>query len=47
MEGAGILTPVLGYLIDHFGFHTSFTVSSVAIVSALIVCSAILWLSRR
>ena len=47
MEGTGILTPILGYLIDHFGFHTSFTVSSVAIVSALIVCSAILWLSRR
>jgi len=47
MEGTGILTPILGYLIDHFGFHTSFTVSSVAIVSVLIVCSAILWLSRR
>ena len=47
MEGTGILTPVLGYLIDHFGFHTSFTISSVAIVSVLIICSVILRLSRR
>ena len=47
MEGTGILTPILGYLIDHFGFHTSFTVSSVAIVITVIVCSAILRLSRR
>ena len=47
MEGTGILTPVLGYLIDHFGFHTSFTISSAAILATLIVCSSILWLSRR
>jgi len=47
MEGTGILTPILGYLIDHFGFHTSFTISSVAIVSVLIICSVILRLSRR
>ncbi len=47
MEGTGVLTPVLGYLIDHFGFHTSFTISSTAILATIIVCSAILWLSRR
>jgi hypothetical protein len=47
MEGTGILTPVLGYLIDHLGFHTSFTISSAAILATLIVCSSILWLSRR
>jgi len=47
MEGTGILTPALGYLIDHLGFHTSFTISSAAIVVALVVCSSILWLSRR
>jgi len=47
MEGTGILTPVLGYLIDHFGFHTSFTIGSAAILATLIVCSSILWLSRR
>jgi FHS family glucose/mannose:H+ symporter-like MFS transporter len=47
MEGTGILTPVLGYLIDHFGFHTSFTISSAAILTTLILCSSVLWLSRR
>jgi len=47
MEGAGILTPALGYLIDHFGFNVSFTIGSAAILTTLIVCSAILWLSRR
>ena len=47
MEGTGVLTPALGYLIDHLGFHTSFTISSTAIVVALVVCSSILWLSRR
>ena len=47
MEGTGVLTPILGYLIDHLGFHTSFTISSAAIIATIIVCSAILWLSRR
>ena len=47
MEGNGVLTPLLGYLIDQFGFNTSFTISSVAIMATLIVCSAILWMSRR
>jgi len=47
MEGAGILTPVLGYLIDNFGFYSSFTFSSIAIVATVVVCSTLLWLSRR
>ncbi len=47
MEGTGVLTPVLGYLIDQLGFLTSFTISSAAIMVALVVCSSILWLSRR
>ena len=47
MEGTGVLTPILGYLIDHLGFHTSFTISSAAIIATIIVCSTILWLSRR
>ncbi len=47
MEGTGVLTPVLGYLIDNFGFYTSFTISSAAIVIVLTVCSSLLWLGRR
>jgi len=47
MEGTGILTPLLGYSIDRFGFPTSFVISSAAIAATLVVCSSILWLSRR
>jgi MFS family permease len=47
MEGTGVLTPLLGYLIDHLGFYTTFTYSSAAIMAILAVCSAILWLTRR
>ncbi len=47
MEGTGILTPVLGYLMDNFGFHTSFMYSGASIMTVVIVCSLILWLGRR
>ncbi len=47
MEGTGVLTPALGYMIDHLGFHTTFTISSAAIIVTLVVCSIILWLGRR
>ncbi len=47
LEGTGVLTPLLGYLVDQFGFNTSFTISSVAIMATLVVCASILWLSRR
>jgi len=47
MEGTGVLTPLLGYSIDHLGFNISFTISSVAIMVTLIVCGSILWMSRK
>ncbi len=47
MEGTGILTPLLGYSIDYFGFHTSFTIGSVALAATFVICSAVLWLNRR
>ena len=47
MEGTGVLTPLLGYSIDHLGFHTSFTMGSVALAAIFVICSSILWLSRR
>ena len=47
MEGVGVLTPLLGYSIDHFGFHTSFAIGSVSIIVILVICSLILWLSRK
>ncbi len=47
MEGNGILTPVVGYLIDHFGFYFAFTIAAVAMVVVTIVCAVILWGGRE
>ena len=44
--GPGVVTPVLGYLIDHFGFYTSFTVVGVALVVVTLGCAIFLWGSR-
>jgi MFS family permease len=38
IEGGGVLTPVIGYLIDQFGFYTSFTVSAAATVVVSFMC---------
>ena len=46
MEGSGILTPLMGYSIDHFGFSLSFTISAAAILAVTLVCSLFLWGSR-
>ncbi|MFC1917146.1 MFS transporter [Chloroflexota bacterium] len=42
MEGGGLLTPLLGYAIDHFGFITSFTFAALSIVTTTIICSLLL-----
>lgn len=42
MEGAGLLTPVMGFLIDRFGFHPSFTIAAAAILVVTLICS--IWL---
>ena len=42
MEGGGLLTPVMGSLIDRFGFHSSFTIASAAIVTVTLICSLFL-----
>ena len=46
MEGGGVLTPVMGYLIDHLGFHPSFTIAGASLVALTLVCSIWLWGSR-
>jgi hypothetical protein len=42
-EGSGVITPVLGYLIDQFGFYWSFTLMGAALVAVTLVCSILLW----
>jgi len=43
MEGAGIITPVMGYLIDQFGFYFSFTIAGAALVAVTLLCAIFLW----
>ena len=47
MEGAGLLTPVLGFLIDRLGFYYSFTIAGAAILVVTLICSIWLWNSRE
>jgi MFS family permease len=42
-ETGAVFAPIMGSLIDHFGFYNGFTVASVAIVVVVLVCSVFLW----
>jgi len=44
--GPGVITPVLGYLIDRFGFYTSFTTVGATLLAVTLGCSIFLWGSR-
>ncbi|MBA7668651.1 hypothetical protein ES703_76766 [subsurface metagenome] len=44
--GIGVITPVLGYLIDRFGFYTGFTAVGATLVAVTLICSIFLWGSR-
>jgi FSR family fosmidomycin resistance protein-like MFS transporter len=46
MEGMGMLTPVIGYLIDNFGFHITFTIAGATIALVSLICSIFLWKIR-
>jgi MFS family permease len=46
MEAGGLLTPVMGSLIDQLGFYPSFSIASVAVVAVTLACSVFLWGSR-
>ncbi|GAH79950.1 unnamed protein product, partial [marine sediment metagenome] len=43
MEGGAVLTPVMGYFIDRFGFYSSFTIAGIAVVAVTLICSVFLW----
>ncbi|MFC1955991.1 MFS transporter [Chloroflexota bacterium] len=45
--GSGVLTPLLGYLIDQSSFRIGFTITSVALFIIVIGCSIFLWRSRE
>ena len=45
-EVSGLLTPVMGNLIDRFGFPSSFAMASMAMAAVAVVCSIFLWKNR-
>lgn len=47
MEGGGVLTPIMGYLIDQYGFSASFTLAGAFALAVTLVCSVLLWSSRE
>jgi MFS family permease len=38
-ESGGLLTPVVGHLIDHFGFYYSFSIAGAAVFLVTLLCS--------
>jgi len=47
MEAGAVFAPIMGFLIDRFGFHTSFSIAGIAIVVVTMICSGFLWRSRE
>ncbi|MDH4264605.1 MAG: MFS transporter [Deltaproteobacteria bacterium] len=47
MEGGGLLTPLMGYLIDHLGFYYSFSLAGASLVAVTFICSILLRGSRN
>lgn len=42
-EGGALMTPVVGYMIDRFGFTTAFGLAGGAVFLMTLVCSFLLW----
>ena len=47
METGGLLTPVMGSLIDRSGFYTSFSLAGTALFTVTLICSFWLWNIRK
>jgi MFS family permease len=46
MEGGGVLTPVMGILIDRLGFYITFIISGASLMFMTLICSFWIWGSR-
>jgi predicted MFS family arabinose efflux permease len=42
MEGGGILTPVMGFMIDHLGFFASYSLAALIIILTTLICGILL-----
>ena len=47
MEGSGVLAPVVGFLIDRYGFSTAFSASGIALLVIAVACVVVLVRSTR
>ena len=47
MEGNGVLAPVVGYLIDRFGFTTAFEISGIGMVVVAALCTLLIVRARN
>ena len=47
MEGSAMLTPVIGFFIDKWGFYTAFTIAAVAMLAVSLACAYLLRGNRR
>jgi len=45
-RGGPAIAPAIGYLIDHYGFYTTFSIVGISLVVVTIVCTPFLWGSR-
>ncbi len=46
MEGGGVITPVMGFLIDRLGFTLSFIITGASLMIITLACSFWIWGSR-
>jgi MFS family permease len=46
LEGAGLLTPAIGNLIDRVGFYSTFTIAGSVMGVVVVICSFLLWRNR-
>ena len=42
-RGGPAIAPAIGYIIDHYGFHVSFTVVAISMVAVTLLCGLLLW----
>jgi len=45
-HGSGILAPIIGYIIDHFGYTDAFNLVAITSLGITIILGAFLWLSK-
>jgi len=46
-EVSGLLTPLIGYLIDRIGFYSTFSITSASMAAVVVVCSLFIWRNRK